>query len=175
MNWVSNSQLYSSWTEAFQQRWRNAETVCIPFKNAYINSNVKTQFITKLWQNDPLIMPIHCWLVRGVSLTLLLRASLHATVILMVNFSCIIILSTSCENVFRWMPQKTFDDNSTLVQVIAWCLQLESYHLSQCWPRSMSAYGITSLGYNEWWWTETEQEGKLVTLILLGDVALMLP
>ena len=34
---------------------------------------------------------------------------------------CIIILSTSCDNVFRWTPQNTFDDNSTLAQVVALC------------------------------------------------------
>ena len=58
------------------------------------------------------------------------------------------------------MPQKTFDDASTLVQVMAWCLQATSHYqgqgwlssispkaashyLSQCWSRSVSHYGIT--------------------------------
>ena len=31
---------------------------------------------------------------------------------------------------------------STLVQVMAWCRQAPSHYLSQCWPRSMSSYGI---------------------------------
>ena len=31
---------------------------------------------------------------------------------------------------------------STLVQVMAWCRQATSHHLSQCWPRSMLLYGI---------------------------------
>ena len=35
------------------------------------------------------------------------------------------------------------DDKSTLVQVMAWCRQTTSYYLSQCWPRSMSPYGVT--------------------------------
>ena len=35
------------------------------------------------------------------------------------------------------------DDESTLVQVMAWCLQAPSHYLSQCWPRSMPQYGIT--------------------------------
>ena len=30
-----------------------------------------------------------------------------------------------------------------LVQVMAWCHQASSHYLSQCWPRSMSSYGIT--------------------------------
>ena len=41
-------------------------------------------------------------------------------------------MSTFCEIAHRWMPQKTFDDKSTLVQVMAWCLQAPSHHLSQC-------------------------------------------
>ena len=34
-------------------------------------------------------------------------------------------------------------DMSTLVQVMAWCCQATSHYLSQCWPRSMSPYGVT--------------------------------
>ena len=32
---------------------------------------------------------------------------------------------------------------STLVQVMAWCRQATSRYLSQCWPRSLSPYGVT--------------------------------
>ena len=39
------------------------------------------------------------------------------------------------------------DDKSTLVQVMAWCLQATSHCLKQCWPRSMSPYG----GTRPWW------------------------
>ena len=35
------------------------------------------------------------------------------------------------------------DDKSTLVQVMAWCRQTTSHYLSQCWPSSMSPYGVT--------------------------------
>ena len=35
------------------------------------------------------------------------------------------------------------DDRSTLVQVMAWCRQTTSHYLSQCWPRSLSPYGVT--------------------------------
>ena len=35
------------------------------------------------------------------------------------------------------------NDKSTVVQVMAWCLQATSHYLSQCWPRSRSPYGIT--------------------------------
>ena len=35
------------------------------------------------------------------------------------------------------------DDKSTLVQVMAWCCQVTSHILSQCWPRCMSPNGVT--------------------------------
>ena len=34
------------------------------------------------------------------------------------------------------------EDKSTLVQVMAWCRQTTSHYLSQCWPRSVSPYGV---------------------------------
>ena len=34
------------------------------------------------------------------------------------------------------------DDQPTLVQVMAWCCQATSHYLSQCWPRSLSPYGV---------------------------------
>ena len=41
------------------------------------------------------------------------------------------------------MPLDFTDDQSTLVQVMAWCRQATSHYLSQCWPRSLSPFGIT--------------------------------
>ena len=35
------------------------------------------------------------------------------------------------------------DDQSTLVQVMAWCHQAASHYLSQCWPRSLLPYVVT--------------------------------
>ena len=49
----------------------------------------------------------------------------------------------SCELALRWMSLDLIDDNSTLVQVMAWCRQATSHYLSQCWPRSLSPYGVT--------------------------------
>ena len=51
-------------------------------------------------------------------------------------------LSNPCETVLRRMPQNPSDDKSTLVQVMAWCRQATSHYLSQCWPRSLSPYGV---------------------------------
>ena len=44
---------------------------------------------------------------------------------------------------FRWMSWDLPNGKSTLVQVMAWCRQATSHYLSQCWPRSVSPYGVT--------------------------------
>ena len=49
----------------------------------------------------------------------------------------------SCEIALKWMSLDLTDDKSILVQVMAWCRQAASHYLSQCWPRSLSPYGIT--------------------------------
>ena len=41
------------------------------------------------------------------------------------------------------MSLQLTEGESTLVQVMAWCHQPTSHHLSQWWPRSMSPYGVT--------------------------------
>ena len=53
------------------------------------------------------------------------------------------IFTSSKDNALRWMPRDLSNDKSTLVQVMAWCRQATSHYLSQCWPGSMSPYGIT--------------------------------
>ena len=50
--------------------------------------------------------------------------------------------SISCKIVLKWMPMDLTDGKSTLVQVMAWCHQVTSYYLSQCWPRSLLPYGV---------------------------------
>ena len=47
-----------------------------------------------------------------------------------------------CEIAPRWMSLDLPDDKSTLVQVMVCCCQATSHYLSQCWPRSLSPYGI---------------------------------
>ena len=49
----------------------------------------------------------------------------------------------SCELALRWMLRDLTDDKLTSVQVMAWCRQATSHYLSQCWPRSLSPYGVT--------------------------------
>ena len=49
----------------------------------------------------------------------------------------------------RWVVLDPTDDESKLVQVMAWCHQTTSHFLKQCWPRSMSPYGITRLQWDK--------------------------
>ena len=48
-----------------------------------------------------------------------------------------------CEISLGWLPLDHTCNKSTMVQVTAWCRQATSHYLSQCWPRSMSPYGVT--------------------------------
>ena len=49
----------------------------------------------------------------------------------------------SCEIALMWMSLAFTDDQSTLIQVMAWCRQATSHYLNQCWPRSLSPYDVT--------------------------------
>ena len=51
------------------------------------------------------------------------------------------ILRSLYDNALRWIPRNITDDKSTLVHVTC-CLTAPSHYLSQCWPRSMSPYGV---------------------------------
>ena len=57
----------------------------------------------------------------------------HILVIDDSDISCLIAIS--------WKPQ---------VQVMAWCREATSHYLSQCWPISMSPYGITRPQWVKW-------------------------
>ena len=49
----------------------------------------------------------------------------------------------SSEIALIWMSLDLTDYQSTLVQVMAWCRQTTSHYPNQCWPRSLSPYGVT--------------------------------
>ena len=65
---------------------------------------------------------------------------------------CIGIFGSFFYKVFSWMQWRLTDDKSTLVQVMAWCHQAISHYLNQCWPRSISPYGITRPQWVKWYW-----------------------
>ena len=60
------------------------------------------------------------------------------------------IFTSSKDNALRWMAWDLTDYKSTLVQVMAWCRQATSHYLSQCWPSSMSPYGVTRPQWVKW-------------------------
>ena len=51
--------------------------------------------------------------------------------------------SISCETALIWVSLGHTYDKSTLVQVMALCHQGTNHYLSQCWPISLSSYGVT--------------------------------
>ena len=57
----------------------------------------------------------------------------------------------SCGIALRWFSLDVTDDKSTLVQAMAWCRQATSHYLRQCWPRSMSPYGVTGPQWVKLW------------------------
>ena len=56
-----------------------------------------------------------------------------------------------CEITLRWLSSDLTDDKQTVVQVMDWCHQATSHYLSQCWPSSLSSYGITGPQWVNWW------------------------
>ena len=67
----------------------------------------------------------------------------------------------SCELALRWMSLALTDDKSTLVQVMAWCHQATSHYLSQCWPRSLSTYGVTRPQWVKIWCKYAEERNAI--------------
>ena len=72
----------------------------------------------------------------------------------------------SCKIALRWMPLDLTDDESTLVQVMAWCCQATSHYLSQCWPRFMSPYGVTRSQWVNLTWLTKCHSSKLIQKFL---------
>ena len=63
-----------------------------------------------------------------------------------INLKLIVLnisLSTCSENALRKMPQDLTNEQSILVQVMAWCHQAPSHYMSKCWLRSMRPYAVT--------------------------------
>ena len=76
------------------------------------------------------------WFPGPGSLEIKIKFSI-STIQVIYNFQGI-----SCEIAFMWISLNLVDDKSMLV--MAWCCQAASHYLSQCWPRSVLPYGITS-------------------------------
>ena len=87
---------------------------------------------------DSLCSCFHCVLVESC-----IGWLLHSMFVLI--FKLILVIDDwgiCCEIALIWMSLDFTDDQSTLVQVMAWCRQASSHYLSQCWPRYLSSYGV---------------------------------
>ena len=69
------------------------------------------------------------------------RCSCNLKLVIFKLISRIDILTFSYAIILRWMTQDLTDDQSTLIQVMAWCCQCHC--LSQCWPGSMMSCGVS--------------------------------
>ena len=96
-------------------------------------SQLRDQFLTDASMN---------WLIIG--LTHWPLGNLNESMYLILQIIAVIDgWGISWELALRCMSLDLTDDKSTLVQVMVWCHQATSHYLSQCWPRSLSPYGIT--------------------------------
>ena len=83
-----------------------------------------------------------------------------------VIFQLILVIdggSISCKIVLKWMLMDLTGVKSTLVQVMAWCRQATSHCLNQCWPRSLSPYGIIRPQWVKQLTVETDIANKATT------------
>ena len=69
-----------------------------------------------------------------------------------------------CEIVLIWMSLDFTDDQSTLVQLMAWCHQATTHYLSQCWPRSLSPFGVTRPQ-----WVNNNIHWPILSILYLSD------
>ena len=139
-------------------------------ENIRISTKNSLKFVPRgLINNIPALVLIMAWRRPGdkpLSETTLVRSLTHICVTrpqwvnslapgkCSINFKSIIFkltiqkssLGTCCEIALRRrMPQNLTNEKSTLVQVMAWCCQITSHYLGQCWPWPMSPYGITEI------------------------------
>ena len=107
-------------------------------------SNLRNKLHSNLWQNLYIFIQenafenVACEMVVTLS-----RPQWNFRYVIFKHFSVIDGWGISCEIALIWMSLDFTDDQSTLVQVMAWCRQTTSHYLSQCWPRSLSPYDVT--------------------------------
>ena len=145
--------LRCSWSIACR-RWSNYIFVIdlTPGFNRLRKDNLKTRQETfKFWDSVWLILETWRYSVlvhicrAGTSINSLApgRPGCHFKTAIFNPVLLIAIFTSSNDDALRWMPWDLIDDKSTLVHVMAWCRQETSHYLSQCWPSSMSPYGVT--------------------------------
>ena len=92
----------------------------------------------KAWIHKHMIYSLTYWPLRDVEIILEMCFS---------NSFYELISGTLSVKLDTWVPLNLTDDRSTLVQIMVWCHQATTHYLSQCWPWSMSPYGVTKPQY----------------------------
>ena len=74
----------------------------------------------------------------------------------------------SCDIALIWISLDFTDDQSTLIQVMAWCRQATSHYLSQCWPRSLSPDVVARLQWVKLDWAQRLLSNLILCSFLTG-------
>ena len=136
-------------TPQFCFRFMASNKACQPLITLYVpkcfqEGQMCSCFSVPRKYEDYYITSIQSPFVQGCYINSLTLGNLNQ--ILYVIFKWILVIDgwdISCEIALRWMSLDFTNDQSILVQAMAWCCQATSHYLSQCWPRSLSPYGVT--------------------------------
>ena len=167
--WLGVNWFYQYSSGSLHRHWGNHEIAPVPVKEPWriwVNKSYKSPWSrwhnqdkrkqTKLAHN---IIELHIsWDILYILLVLpqvnikqgvnSLTTGRHGSYFRSIIFKVILeidIVCTSHETACKQILQDPINDRSTLAQVMVWCRQAPSHYLHQCWPRSMSPYGVTGL------------------------------
>ena len=121
------------------------QSLVLPGCTTLQNPTGYTNALTHRPQGDVVVCLSH-WPLRNLNEILDMAPEKFEWNFRYVIFKRILVIAgrgISCEIILMWMSLDFTDDQSILVQVMAWCRQATSHYLSQCWPRSLSPYGVT--------------------------------
>ena len=125
--WVNPCHVESGSWQANQVSMTAADALVCRVTNSLDSCPMEIGMQSSLWVNS---------LAPG-------RCGCYLELVIFQLVSRINISNILCEIVLKWMAQDKTDDKSTLFQVMAWCHQSTSHHMSQCWPRPMALYSTT--------------------------------
>ena len=86
--------------------------------------------------------PLHDWILSSINSLAPGKFQLNFRHVIFKQILVIDGWGISCEIALIWVSLDFTDDQSTLVQVMAWCRQATSHYLSQCWPSSLASLGL---------------------------------
>ena len=98
--------------------------------------------IVLLPQGIHVVQTVGCWII-SVNSVLPVRCLHNVINVVFKHIAFINALVFAVALPFGWIPQDLTDQKSMLVQVLAWCLEVRSHYMCECWLNSMSIYDIT--------------------------------